>query len=179
MIWLITIPFIAGVIILLLPARIKGIKEGLGLIGSAASFVLSFVLFTRKPLSWSYDGLPLLRIDNLSAFILLGAGLFGFLIVLYSLRFMAGKSRLKEYYAFTLFTLGAAYGALLASHLLLLLIFWGILGITLFLLIGLGGPSAAPAAKKTFIIVGNIGVGTSNINVPGTTRRIVETDFCW
>ncbi|MFH1039340.1 MAG: proton-conducting transporter membrane subunit [PVC group bacterium] len=154
MIWLITIPFIAGVIILLLPARIKGLKEGLALLGAGITFVLTILLFLRKPLQWSFSGIPLLRLDSLSAFILLGVGLFGFLIMLYSLRFMAGKSCLKEYYAFTLFTLGAAYGALLASHLLLLLIFWGILGITLYLLIGLGGPAAAPAAKKAFIIVG-------------------------
>lgn len=124
------------------------------MIASGVCFVLAILLFIRKPLDWAWSGYAILRLDNLSAFILLAAGLFGFLITIYSFRFMAGKPRLKEYYACFLFTLGSAYGVLLSSHLLLLLVFWGILGITLYLLIGVAGPRAANAAKKTFIIVG-------------------------
>lgn len=154
MIWLILIPFIGGLVILLVPDRVKGIKEGIALLGSAISFILGVILFFEKPLLWSHCGDVLLRLDTLSGFIIPAAGLFGVLIVIYSLRFMAGKPRLKEYYAYLLFTLGGTYGVLLADNLVLLLVFWGLVGITLYLLVGLGGAPAAPAAKKTFIIVG-------------------------
>jgi len=34
------------------------------------------------------------------------------------------------------------------------LVFWGFLGLTLYLLVAIGGPNATQAAKKTFIIIG-------------------------
>ena len=58
------------------------------------------------------------------------------------------------YYGSLLCTIGAAFGAILANHLILLLIFWGFLGLTLYLLVLTGGSSSAPAAKKTLVIVG-------------------------
>lgn len=153
MIALIIVPFLAGLLILLVPSRIKWFREGITLLASGVSFLLAIVLFTRRPLEWRYGGSSILRLDNLSGFILLAAGLFGVVIGIYSLRFMAGKARLKEYYAYLLFTLGGTFGVLLSDHLLLLLVFWGLLGITLYLLVGIGA-SAAPAAKKTFVIIG-------------------------
>ncbi len=153
MVWLITIPFIAGLLVLLSP-KFRGLKEGIGLSAAVLTLILAVIVFIEKPLQWSYSGLSLLRIDELSSYLLLAAGLFGVLIVLYSFGYMAGKPRAKEYYAYLIFTLGAACGVLQADHLVLLLVFWGILGITLYLLTGLAGPSSADAAKKAFIIVG-------------------------
>ncbi len=152
--WLIIIPIAAGLAVLLLPSRIKGLAEAIALLVSACVFVLAGMLFFRVPLSWSCGGSLLLRLDKLSGFILPAAGLFGILIVLYSLKYMAGHPRLKEYYAYLLITLGGTNGVLLADNLLLLLVFWGLVGITLYMLVGVGGASAAPAAKKTFLIVG-------------------------
>ena len=43
---------------------------------------------------------------------------FGFLITLYSFRYMAGKPRTKDYYAFLLVTIGSGCGVLLSNHLL-------------------------------------------------------------
>jgi formate hydrogenlyase subunit 3/multisubunit Na+/H+ antiporter MnhD subunit len=45
-------------------------------------------------------------------------------------------------------------GVLLANNLILLLVLWGFLGITLYLLISMGQEDSDKAAKKTFIIVG-------------------------
>ena len=91
---------------------------------------------------------------QLNAGMFLAASLFTFLIVLYSLKFMEGKERLGEYYGYILITLGATGGALFAGDYLMLLVFWGILGATLYMLIGIGGPKAADAGKKAMIIVG-------------------------
>ena len=84
----------------------------------------------------------------------LAAAFFTLLIVLYSFKFMEGKERLGEYYGYILITLGATAGAVFATEYVVLLLFWGILGITLYMLIGMGGAEASGAAKKTFIIIG-------------------------
>lgn len=145
MIYLISIPIIAGFICLLIPR----LKEVIAILASIVVFLLTGILFLNRPEKTAY-----FVIDNLSGFILLAIGLFGFLIVLYSLRFMAGKNRLREYYAYILWTIGSSCGAVLVNNLILLLIFWGFLGFTLYLLINIGGPSADYSAKKAFIIVG-------------------------
>ncbi|MCK4419900.1 NADH-quinone oxidoreductase subunit L [Candidatus Aerophobetes bacterium] len=150
----ILLPLIFGILSLLIPQRFKKIYQGIAVIGSLITFILTIFLFFQKPLEWVRDSSIILRLDNLSGFILLAIGLFGFLITLYSLKFMQGKSRLKEYYAYILWTIAAACGAVLANNLILLVIFWGFLGLTLYLLIGMGEVDAGAAAKKAFIIVG-------------------------
>lgn len=152
--YLIIIPFIVGLFCLVIPKKLSKLRDLLAISGSLATFYFTIVSFLGKPVEWFYNNLLLLRVDNLSGFILLAIGLFGVLIVLYSLKFMAGKERLNEYYTYLLWTIGGACGAILANNLILLLVFWGFLGLTLYLLIGIGGPEATPAAKKTFIIVG-------------------------
>ena len=144
----IIVPFIAGALCLISPRRLR---EAWAIVGSLAAFILTINIFITHN---ALDITPLLRIDTLSKFILLAVGLFGFLVALYSLKLMKGKARLREYYTYLLWTIGASCGALLSNNLILLLCFWGFLGLTLYLLIGIGGGKAAPAAKKTFIIVG-------------------------
>jgi formate hydrogenlyase subunit 3/multisubunit Na+/H+ antiporter MnhD subunit len=150
----IIIPIILGTICSIMPRKVKAVREVLAFIGSAGTFGLVIWLFFQKPLEWTYNDILILRLDNLSNFVLLASGLFGFLIALYSIRFMWGKDRLSSYYGSLLWTIGAACGALLANHLIVLLIFWGFLGITLYLLVLTGGDISASAAKKTLVIVG-------------------------
>jgi len=92
--------------------------------------------------------------DNLASFVVLFIGLFSFLIVLYSLGYMKGKEKTKQYYAYILMTIGASIGAVVSNDLILFLAFWGFLGLTLYLLVNLGGEDAGDAAKKTLIIIG-------------------------
>jgi len=152
--YLVIIPFMVGLFCLVIPRKLRKLRDFLAIAGSFLTFYLTTVTFLHKPVEWSYQNLLLLKVDNLSGFILLAIGLFGFLIVLYSLMYMRGKERLNEYYAYLLWTIGGACGAILANNLVLLLVFWGFLGLTLYLLIGIAGPEAARAAKKTLIIVG-------------------------
>ena len=76
------------------------------------------------------------------------------LIALYSIDYMQGKDGQKTYFACLLLSLSLSCGVLLANDLVLLLTFWGLLAVTLYLMVGLTGPSAAEAARKSFIIVG-------------------------
>jgi formate hydrogenlyase subunit 3/multisubunit Na+/H+ antiporter MnhD subunit len=67
---------------------------------------------------------------------------------------MEGRLRRREYFAYLLWTIGLACGAVLANDLILLLVFWGLLGLTLYVMVGMGDVESSAAAKKTFIIIG-------------------------
>lgn len=158
----VTFPLAAGLLCLLLP---RGFERARALLGSAASAV-TVLIVARLLLAWKQtpgDGPllcasaawgQLLRLDHLAAFILPAVSIFGLLIAIYSLGYMRGKARQREYYAYLLWTTGASCGAILADNLLLLLVFWGMLGFTLYAMIGIAGPDAAAAAKKSMIVVG-------------------------
>jgi formate hydrogenlyase subunit 3/multisubunit Na+/H+ antiporter MnhD subunit len=105
------------------------------------------------------------RFDALSNFVGLFVGIFSVLIVVYSFGFIQsrcagagfikGKMGLIRYYSYIVLTLLASLGAVFANHLILFMVFWGFLGLTLYLLISFGDKKrTASTAKKTFIIVG-------------------------
>jgi formate hydrogenlyase subunit 3/multisubunit Na+/H+ antiporter MnhD subunit len=107
----IIVPVVLGIICLIIPQKIKFIREFLALAGSACTFGITVWLFTVKPLEWSFNDTLILRLDQLSSFILLASGLFGFLITLYSIQFMHKKKQSSVYYGSLLLTLGAASAA--------------------------------------------------------------------
>ncbi|MBU1694809.1 MAG: hypothetical protein KKC51_12715 [Verrucomicrobia bacterium] len=150
----VTIPVIAGFLCLLLPKALDRVRGFVAVVAAALTLVAVWPVFRGGNQVADLAGWVSLRIDGLSAFVLLATAVFGLLITVYSVGFMKGKARLREYYAYVLWTLGASLGAVMANDLVLLLILWGFLGITLYLLIGIAGPDAADAAKKSFIIIG-------------------------
>ena len=97
---------------------------------------------------------PFLKLDALSGFVALFIGFFTLLTVIYSLDAMRQSKHRLRYYVNILLTAVSAVAVTLANHLLLLLLFWGFLGLTLFVLINTGEKEASAVAKKTFIIVG-------------------------
>lgn len=139
------------IILSLLCFAFRGIAKWIALLTSAVILVLAAMVFFGGEAASPFLNL---RAYILSSGIFLAAAFFTLLIVLYSFKFMEGKERLGEYYGYILITLGATAGVAFAGDFLVLLLFWGILGFTLYMLIGMGGPEAASAAKKTFIIIG-------------------------
>ncbi len=117
---------------------------------SAAETYMAAVIF----FSGGTDAIANFHVETLNSGIFLAASISTLLIVLYSFSYMSGRDRIREYYCYILITLGASAGAFFANDYFTLLSFWGILGATLYLLIGIAGPQAASAAKKTLIIVG-------------------------
>ncbi|MGD9400859.1 MAG: proton-conducting transporter membrane subunit [bacterium] len=154
MVYTVLIPLVVGVIVKIIPDMMKGVKEGLSLVVALVTFWFTIDLFRQGFMETRWYGYTIFRLDTLSSFILLWVGFFGVVMILYSLGFMRGKMDLKPYYGYMLMTLGAAYGAVLANDMVLLLAFWGFLAFTLYMLIQVAGAPASPAAKKTMIVVG-------------------------
>ncbi len=158
---LIIFPLLAGFICLFLPKQLDRVRSLIAVVSTAITMLLAWRIFmaarqlalTEYLVFWDGGWLNLC-LDHLSSFVLLGIAVFGFLIALYSIGYMKGKERLREYYAYLLWTVGISCGAVLANDLVLLLVLWGLLGLTLYMMIGIAGPDASSAAKKSFIIIG-------------------------
>ena len=97
---------------------------------------------------------PLFKLDVLSGFVILAIGLFSVLVIVYSLRFMRNKQKLVSFYTNIILTALASAAVVFSNNLILLLVLWGFLGLTLYLLINRGEESQDAIAKKTFIIIG-------------------------
>jgi formate hydrogenlyase subunit 3/multisubunit Na+/H+ antiporter MnhD subunit len=154
----IAIPFVAGLLVLLIGQRIQSVKEAIALLATGATLGLTITLF-RENIIWSvpWAGLGIdfsLRLYHFSAFILVAASAFSFLFILYSCSFMRDKPRLNQFYSYLLITLAMTNGAVLADNLVLMLFFWEGLLLTLFGLIAIGRPGAYKTAIKAFVIVG-------------------------
>lgn len=95
-----------------------------------------------------------LRIDQLSAFILIAANIFGLLIALYSVPFLKGNKYAAQFYLYLLLSMIFINGAVAADNLILMLFFWEGLLVTMFAMIAIGSKDAFKTAIKAFVIVG-------------------------
>jgi len=129
-------------------------------------------------------------IDKLTVIMLMVVSLISFLVHLYSTSYMEGDIRYSRYFAFLgLFTF-SMNGIVLSNSLVMMYLFWELVGLSSYLLIGFWfeKDSAANASKKAFLTnrVGDIGmfigmllifftVGTFNIN--GITESVAAGGF--
>jgi NADH-quinone oxidoreductase subunit L len=100
-------------------------------------------------------------VDNLTVVMLVVVTLVSFLVHVYSMGYMHGEERYNRFFAYLgLFTF-SMLGLVLSSNLLFVYIFWELVGVCSYLLIGfyIHKDSAAAAAKKAFITnrVGDLG----------------------
>jgi len=123
-------------------------------------------LILHKSFNWLSTGsfnLDLgIFIDNVAAIMLLVVSLVSFLVHLYSSEYMRGDSRFSRYYAYLgLFTF-SMNGIVLADSITMIYIFWELVGLSSYLIIGFWFEknSAASASKKAFLTnrVGDIGM---------------------
>jgi NADH-quinone oxidoreductase subunit L len=98
-------------------------------------------------------GLTIL-IDPLSVFMMLIVSGVGSLIVLYSIGYMDGENEERRYFAYMAFFVFSMLMLVQGGNLLMLLIGWGLVGLSSYLLIGFHQerPSAIAAAKKAFVM---------------------------
>lgn len=115
--------------------------------------------------SWIGIGSIMLKvgigIDNLAAIMLVVVALISFLVHLFSIEYMAGDIRFSRYFSYLgLFTF-SMNGIVLANNFLFMYVFWELVGISSYLLIGFWyeKKSAADAGKKAFLVnrVGDLG----------------------
>ena len=156
----ILLPFAGGAAVLVLALRKARptVGAGIALAVTAGNLLLALSLFgpeTTCSLPWAGLGLELaFRAYHFSAFIVSAAACFGFLVTLFSWKFLRGHSAAGQFYAYLLISLAMVNGAVLADHLVALLFFWEGLLLTLFGMIAIGRPGAFRTATKAFIIIG-------------------------
>jgi NADH-quinone oxidoreductase subunit L len=166
------LPLLAAVSIGLGARRWRGLSAGLSLGASAIAFVCSLILFIKfhgAPAALVYplaaiggeqwlqlDGFTVdfgLLIDPLSLLMLLIVTTIGTLVQIFSLAYMKTDAGYSRYFAGLSLFLFSMLGIVLASNLLLLFIFWELVGVSSYLLIShwFEKPAAADAGKKAFI----------------------------
>jgi len=150
----VTFPLLAGLLCLLIPSKADSLRSVLTVVSTAVVLVLVWPLFQQAGTTLELTPWLSLHLDTLSTFILLAVAFFGLFIAVYSVGYMKGRKRHREYFAYLLWTLGMSCGVILANDLLFLLVCWGFLGLTLYLMIGIAGPDAAEAARKSLMIIG-------------------------
>src|SRR5215217_6352681 len=128
-----------------------------------SAFALYFVIRTQTPIDFAVNWIDLgpggsfpmgVYIDSLAAVMLVVVCFVSLMIQLYSGGFMEGDSRFAWYYAvLNLFT-ASMLGLVLAPNFIELYVFWELVGLCSYLLIGhwFEKPSAAKAATKAFIV---------------------------
>jgi NADH-quinone oxidoreductase subunit L len=174
--WLIpAIPLAASLVILNLSNAHRKSAAASAVISQVIALALSLLAFlpTLQTLgfrsvhnfTWFRFGENALRIgwvlDPLAAVMLAMIALVGICIFIFSIGYMAEDKNFTRFFAYLSFFSGAMLGLVVANSLLLLFVFWELVGLASYLLIGfwIERPSAAAAAKKAFITtrIGDMG----------------------
>ncbi len=95
-----------------------------------------------------------LMVDSLTAVMLIVVTVVSLMVQIYSQGYMHGDPGYHRYYAWMSLFTASMLGVVLADSLLLIFVFWELVGLCSYLLIGFWfhRPSAANAAKKAFIV---------------------------
>jgi len=158
----------------------KYLQKISGLLGTLVLAVITFIslsiawnyFFTTGQLNGSYQPILALNIpwlqfgykdlsidiglllDPISVMMLVVVSVVSLMVHIFSLGYMKGEERFATYYAFlSLFTF-SMLGLVLSANLFQIYIFWELVGVSSYLLIGFyfTRPSAVAAAKKAFIV---------------------------
>ena len=102
-----------------------------------------------------------LTVDGLTAIMLIVVTAVSLLVQVYSHGYMAGDRGYSRYFAFMSLFTGSMLGLVLASNILMLFVFWELVGLCSYLLIGFWHerPAARAAATKAFVVtrLGDLG----------------------
>jgi NADH-quinone oxidoreductase subunit L len=110
------------------------------------------------PISWVLiDGFTFqlgLLVDSLTAVMLLVVTIVSLMVQIYSQGYMHGDPGYHRYFAFMSLFTASMLGLVMANSLLFMFVFWELVGLCSYLLIGFWfhRPAAANAAKKAFIV---------------------------
>ncbi|KAF0152550.1 MAG: NADH dehydrogenase subunit L [Ignavibacteria bacterium] len=103
-----------------------------------------------------------ISIDNITVMMLFVVNLISLLVHLFSIEYMHGDKRYTRYFSYLGIFTFSMLGIVLTNNLLMMYIFWELVGLSSYLLIGFWfeKKSAADASKKAFIVnrIGDIGM---------------------
>ena len=170
--WIVLLlPLASAVVITLFTRRAKHLSALISIGAIGVGLLISLVLFfalkdaqgaPATPFNWLSLGLPGadlikidigLRLDHLSLLMLLVVTGVGLMIHIYSYGYMHEDPGFSRFFAsLSLFTF-SMLGIVLANNFVMMFIFWELVGVSSYLLIGFWfeKPSASDAAKKAFI----------------------------
>jgi NADH-quinone oxidoreductase subunit L len=171
------LPFVGFILLGLFGKKIFGQSSGLvGTILIGISALLSFYVAYGYFFNWGKEAeaykaiIPMklawlefmpgmsidmgVMLDPISVMMLVVVTFISLMVHIYSLSYMKGEERYSTYYAFLgLFTF-SMLGLVMSSNIFQIYMFWELVGVSSFLLIGFyySKPSAVAAAKKAFIV---------------------------
>ncbi|MEC1719563.1 NADH-quinone oxidoreductase subunit L [Schinkia azotoformans] len=173
--WLIPLfPLLSFVLLLIFGRRLKESSAYVGMLATLASLLLSVMVLLERLqgenvkiegtwLTIGNTGLTAgFEVNQLNALMLFIVSLVSFLVHMYSKGYMHGDERMPVFYSYLgLFTF-AMLSLVISPNLLQVYIFWELVGLGSFLLIGFYffNPEARAAAKKAFIVtrIGDVGL---------------------
>ncbi len=160
-------PFAAFLVILIFTRKRPGLSAGISIGAVAVSVVCSIALlglhlkmtapiqYSVRMLASSGFDIPFgFLLDQLSLLMLVIVAVICFLVQVYSLGYMAGDPGFSRYYAFMSFFAWAMMNLVVSPAILQLYIFWELVGLSSYLLIGFWFEkfSATQAGKKAFVM---------------------------
>jgi NADH-quinone oxidoreductase subunit L len=175
--WLVPLfPLVAYLLLLVLGKRAQeGLVTAIGVLCTFASFIVSLpILFTvakngtEAPylFHWLTIGKQTLtmgfEVNPLNALMLVVVTFVSTLVLLFSKGYMHGDDRFHVFYQYLCLFVFSMLGLVISPNLLQLYIFWELVGLCSYLLVGFWyfKPEAAAAAKKSFIVtrIGDVGL---------------------
>lgn len=180
--WMVPLlPLIAAGVIAVLPQPRRRLAAGLAIAAQAIALSLAVIALVHAisiqnaavgigrqaiNFTWFEYGTVALTLgfvlDPLSASMLAMITLITLMVCIYSVGYMADDPNFTRFFGFISLFAGAMLGVIVANSLLLIFIFWELVGLSSFLLIGFWyqKPAAVAAAQKAFITtrIGDLGL---------------------
>src|SRR5436189_217292 len=190
--WLVLlVPLGSAAIIALVTRRTRSLSAFISVVTVLISFVCSCIVFAKPEIStteipWieirGFLRVPIgFTLDSLSKTMLVLVSGVGALIHIYSLGYMRDDPGKSRYFASLSLFMFSMLGIVLANNFVMMFIFWELVGLCSYLLIGhwFERDSAADAAKKAFISnrIGDFGFMLGTLMVWGATGSVVFDDI--
>src|ERR1700736_2331019 len=162
-------PFVAAIITAFVTQKFKKLSSYISVAAVAISFVLSLAVFLGPDGSESFNWIDLgmfqvkigYLINGLTKLMLLVVSGVGLLIHIYSIGYMADDKGRSRYFCGLSLFMFSMLGIVLANNFIMMFIFWELVGVSSYILIGhwFERSSAADAANKAFLAnrVGDFG----------------------
>src|ERR1700739_2135363 len=182
-------PLLAAAVIVIATQPLKKFSSYLSVAAVAISFLFSLTLFGSpdQELSFTWIDLGVFQvrigylIDGFSKMMLLVVTGAGFLIHVYSIGYMHDDRARSRYFAGLSLFMFSMLGIVLANNFVMMFIFWELVGVCSYLLIGhwYERDAAAKAANKAFITnrIGDFGFMLGILMIWSATRSVVFTDI--
>jgi len=169
------LPLLSFVMIVFFLRWKEKVSAGFSIAMILTSWVMSIIVLIETlardgvPYEWFYVFVDLPRfvpeigilIDPLAAVMLVVVTTVGACVEIYSVGYMHGDPRFSRFFAYLSLFLFSMLGLVLANNFFMIFIFWELVGLTSYLLIGFWfeKPSAANACKKAFLTtrIGDLG----------------------